>query len=179
MTTLSGRQTQIQILEYAAVVTNWTLLPSSTGTNLFQTQNVPIGPIVDITPDVSADGLSIGLRLVGTETKFFGYDDPGQLEPNAMAAFPLPHFRFRQLTASEEVPDGQTLLLMGLVDEADIKKLRAKVPVLVDIPVLDRLFRSESTASLKKHLLIFVTPTLIDPAGNRIHREHNDSPALK
>ena len=42
-----------------------------------------------------------------------------------------------------------------------------------------RLFRSESTIRSKKHILIFVTPTLIDPAGNRIHREDNSLPAVK
>jgi type II secretory pathway component GspD/PulD (secretin) len=33
------------------------------------------------------------------------------------------------------------------------------------------LFRSESSKSLKKNLMIFVTPTIIDPAGNRYHSE--------
>ncbi len=34
-----------------------------------------------------------------------------------------------------------------------------------------RLFRSESSATEKKNLMIFVTPTIIDPAGNRAHSE--------
>jgi type II secretory pathway component GspD/PulD (secretin) len=34
-----------------------------------------------------------------------------------------------------------------------------------------RLFRSESKNTNKKNLLIFVTPLLIDPAGNRLHTE--------
>ncbi len=44
--------------------------------------------------------------------------------------------------------------------------------------MMGRLFRSQSTISSKKHLLIFVTPTLIDPAGNRVHDE-GDSPTRK
>ncbi len=43
--------------------------------------------------------------------------------------------------------------------------------MLGDLPLLGRLFRSESKTSIKKNLLVFVTPTLIDPAGNRIHSE--------
>jgi type II secretory pathway component GspD/PulD (secretin) len=35
--------------------------------------------------------------------------------------------------------------------------------------LLGRLFRSESTTSEKKNLVVFVTPTIIDPAGNRVH----------
>ena len=44
-----------------------------------------------------------------------------------------------------------------------------KVPVLGDLPFFGRFFRSEQKVSRKKNLLIFVTPTLIDPAGNRLH----------
>jgi len=32
-----------------------------------------------------------------------------------------------------------------------------------------RLFRSEGQRTRKKNLLIFVTPTIIDPAGNPVH----------
>ncbi|HON09031.1 MAG TPA: hypothetical protein PLW02_13120, partial [Verrucomicrobiota bacterium] len=46
-----------------------------------------------------------------------------------------------------------------------------KVPALGDLPLIGRLFRFESAASKKKNLLIFVTPTLIDPAGNRLHSD--------
>ena len=46
-----------------------------------------------------------------------------------------------------------------------------KVPVLGDIPVMGPIFRSESKSTEKKQLLVFVTPTLVDPAGNRIHDE--------
>jgi len=151
----------------------------STSTNLYKAQPVPVGSALDVTPYVSEDNISITLNLSGTVTGFLGYDDPGQVEPNAMTALPLPHFRFRQVNALEEVPDGQTLLLVGLVDEADTQKLRAKVPVLGDIPMLGRLFQSESSVRSKKHLLIFVTPTLIEPGGNRIHREGDGLPAVK
>jgi type II secretory pathway component GspD/PulD (secretin) len=37
------------------------------------------------------------------------------------------------------------------------------------VPLLGRLFRSESSVKTKKNLLILVTPTIIDPAGKRVH----------
>jgi general secretion pathway protein D len=60
-------------------------------------------------------------------------------------------------------------MLGGLVKEEDIKRLKDKVPVLGDLPLMGRLFRSESSPKSKKDLLIFITPTIIDPAGNRVH----------
>jgi type II secretory pathway component GspD/PulD (secretin) len=33
------------------------------------------------------------------------------------------------------------------------------------------LFQSQSSDSTKDNLMIFVTPTIIDPAGNRVHND--------
>jgi type II secretory pathway component GspD/PulD (secretin) len=83
---------------------------------------------------------------------------------------PLPHFRVRQVTTTVVVWDGQTVVLGGLIAE-NVTKLKDKVPVLGDLPVVGRLFRSESSSTQKKNLMIFVTPTILDPAGNREHSE--------
>ena len=62
------------------------------------------------------------------------------------------------------------MVLGGLISEA-VAKRKDKVPVLGDLPIVGRLFRSEASQSQKKNLLIFVTPTIIDPAGNRVQTE--------
>ena len=65
---------------------------------------------------------------------------------------------------------GQTIVLGGLISE-NVTKLKDKVPVLGDLPIAGVLFRSESSATSKKNLMIFVTTRIIDPAGNRFHSE--------
>jgi len=136
---------------------------------------VPIGPTLDVIPHVSADGYTIQLNLLPTVTEFLGYDDPGQFRAvvgNLAAPVPLPRFRIRQVVTSSIVWDGQTVVLGGLISER-VAKRKDKVPVLGDLPLVGRLFRSEAMASQKKNLVIFVTPTIIDPAGNRVHDENN------
>ena len=86
------------------------------------------------------------------------------------SVLPLPRFRLRQVTTSAVVWDGQTIVLGGLLSE-DVRRLKEKVPILGDIPYLGRFFRSEAFSTAKKNLMIFVTPTIIDPAGNRLHSE--------
>ena len=66
--------------------------------------------------------------------------------------------------------DGQTVVLGGMTRD-ESKTVKNRVPVLSDVPLLGPLFRSESTYHNKKTVLVFVTPTIIDPAGNRIHTE--------
>jgi general secretion pathway protein D len=93
------------------------------------------------------------------------------------AVLPLPHFRVRQVVSSCNVWDGQTIVLGGLISET-ITKISDKVPVLGDIPFVGRLFQSQSSDSSKDNLVIFVTPTIIDPSGNRVHTDE-DMPFAK
>ena len=63
-------------------------------------------------------------------------------------------------------------VLGGLISE-NVMKTKDKVPLLGDLPIAGRFFRSESAITKKKNLLIFVTPTIIDPAGNRVHNDED------
>src|SRR6185369_16232022 len=145
---------------------------------------LPFGPTLDVIPYVSADGFTIQMTIIPTITEFLGYDDPGAFVPQAQsvsggaggaavplrAQLPLPHFRLRQVTTSAIVWDGQTVVLGGLITE-DVTKLKDKVPLLGDLPLLGRFFRSEASSTKKKNLMIFVSPTIIDPSGNPFHSQ--------
>ena len=84
----------------------------------------------------------------------------------------LPSIRVRYITSSVHARDGQTLVLGGVIAE-NVVKVKDKVPMLGDMPFLGRLFRSERSATEKKNLMIFVSPRIIDPAGNPIHTEED------
>ena len=43
--------------------------------------------------------------------------------------------------------------------------------MLGDLPLVGRFFRSESSQKNKKNLMIFVTPTIINPDGTRYHSD--------
>jgi general secretion pathway protein D len=203
VTTLSGRQAQVQIVDIRTIVTSVNLNQTAAGTgnqtggavvgqpggggvapsSNYNTQPLPFGPILDVIPYVSADGYTVQMTIIPTITEFVGYDDPGGFVPQAQAVsgggaigqplsaqLPLPRFRVRQVTTHAIVWDGQTVVLGGLIGE-DVSRLKDKVPVLGDLPWVGKLFRSESSTTRKKNLVIFVTPTIIDPAGNRKNSE--------
>jgi general secretion pathway protein D len=146
----------------------------------YPTTPVPLGPTLDVIPYVSADGFTIQMTIIPTILEFIGYDDPGAFIVQAQngnglpltAQLPLPHFRVRQVTTTAIVWDGQTVVLGGLISE-NVTRLKDKVPVLGDLPYVGRLFRSEAKSTAKKNLVIFVTPTIIDPAGNRTHLDED------
>jgi type II secretory pathway component GspD/PulD (secretin) len=120
--------------------------------------------------------------LIPSLVEFVQYDPPNQFIPQSQvatlaaagqtvtAALPLPRFRVRQVVTAANVWDGQTIMLGGLISET-IAKVKDKVPVLGDLPLLGRLFQSVYSYSDKENVMIFVTATIIDPAGNRIHTD--------
>ena len=78
-------------------------------------------------------------------------------------------FSSRNVTTSIVIWDGQTVVMGGLMRETMVT-IDDKIPILGDIPVLGRLFRSKGEKSEKQNLLIFVTARLVDPAGKPIHK---------
>ncbi len=121
VTTLSGRQAQIAILEQP--------------TDEEAKRDIPAtGPTIEFFPRVQADGktiqMDVDFKLV-EKVKKTGWFSAGS----------DPKIRKRQLATTTTLADGQTALITGVADE------RSKESVVV----------------------IFVTATLIDPAGNRLY----------
>ena len=68
----------------------------------------------------------------------------------------------RQLdTGKVRVRDGQTLVLTGVIQDADVQAV-TKWPVLGDIPFIGQFFRSSGGSRAKRELVILVTPRIID-----------------
>jgi len=63
-------------------------------------------------------------------------------------------------------------VLGGLISN-DVRRRKDKVPIFGDLPLFGRFFRSESNNTSKKNLVVFVTPTIVDPAGNRVFTDDN------
>jgi general secretion pathway protein D len=55
----------------------------------------------------------------------------------------------------------ETIVLGGLIRDDSEKTVR-KVPILGSIPVLGILFRSTSTNKIKRNLMVFLRPTILD-----------------
>ena len=58
------------------------------------------------------------------------------------------------------VNDGETAVIGGLIRSNESSTKRG-IPILMDIPLIGALFRSSSTTTAKRELLIFVTPKIL------------------
>jgi type IV pilus assembly protein PilQ len=80
----------------------------------------------------------------------------------ASAIVTSPIIDTRTLDSNVLIKSSDTLAIGGLLQDEQTKA-RNKVPVLGDIPVVGYLFGERLNARTKRNLLVFVTPTIIDP----------------
>ena len=66
----------------------------------------------------------------------------------------------RELETTVLAEDRQIILLGGLIKDDDLRSTR-RVPLLGDIPLVGRAFRSTSDTSTKRYLLMFLRPTIL------------------
>ncbi|MFM7798142.1 MAG: type II secretion system protein GspD, partial [Planctomycetota bacterium] len=67
----------------------------------------------------------------------------------------------RQTNTTATVKNGQTIVLSGIRKETE-NKIKNKVPLLGDVPVLDWVFANTSETKAVTELLVFVTPLVVD-----------------
>ena len=137
----------------------------------FVTRNV--GVELRVTPTVEEDDYSISLDLNPKVTEFEGYVEyggqsvaiSGGTTVTIPSGFFQPIFSTREVSTRVTLWDGATLIMGGLTRE-EVKKVNDKVPVLGDLPLIGRAFRSQAESSQKRNLLIFVTANLVSPGGS-------------
>ncbi len=66
----------------------------------------------------------------------------------------------RKIDTQILIADGQTVVLGGLIKD-DVQVGSTRVPLLGSIPLLGRLFRTETSTKLKTNLLVFIRATVI------------------
>jgi general secretion pathway protein D len=157
----------------------------------WETRNT--GVTLEVEPVVGGDATTIDLNLIPQVVEFEGFINYGSpinaIGINTAASaggvavlstsVPVtltenvinqPVFSTRKVTTSVSVYDGQTVVLGGLMRE-DVQKTEDKVPIIGDIPLVGRAFRTNTEQHTKKNLVIFVTAKIITPAGIPLNEE--------
>jgi type II secretory pathway component GspD/PulD (secretin) len=152
ITTLSGRQAQIQIMDenQPKSLQPWM---SALSRSSDETKNQYA---LDVIPTIASDGYTISLTITPMVTEFLGFD--GLPEEQSKL---VPTYRLSQITISTNCFDGQTLVL-GQFDSFIVHGQRRGASGV-------RESAKDASVAKKKQLLVFITPTIIDPAGNRVH----------
>ena len=120
--------------------------------NPFNTvQRKPVGVTLEVTPHVH-EGTAVRLEIMQEVSNVL---DSG-LKLNAADLIT----QSRKIDTTVLAEAGETIVLGGLIQN-DYRDTAKKVPLLGDIPLVGRLFRSNSQTRDKRHLLVFIRPTVV------------------
>ncbi|MBI4309694.1 MAG: type II secretion system protein GspD, partial [Candidatus Omnitrophica bacterium] len=72
----------------------------------------------------------------------------------------IPVVNTSEVETTIRVKDGVTIIIGGLIKD-EVKNNRNKIPVLGDIPLVGKAFRSETRSTAKTEIVIFLTPHII------------------
>ncbi len=173
--------TTSRTLAAGTIVTQGIVTPTTPTS--FETRN--LGVTLEVEPIIGPDGYTIDLNLSPEVVEFDGFVNYGSpilgaqfngitIVNNILSANVInqPIFSTRKVTTSVSIWDGQTVALGGLIRE-DVQKVQDKVPLLGDIPIAGRLFRSDVDQKIKRNLIIFVTARLMDAEGKPVRQDED------
>jgi len=112
---------------------------------------------LEVTPDIYSDK-NVNLLLkaeVSSNIKDFPYNTSGQ--PTQF----IPTIKKKLVESNVLAKDRQTIVIGGILEDS-IQKIRTKVPLLGDIPLLGLLFSNEDQKMVKTELLIFMNISIVN-----------------
>ena len=149
---------------------------------------------LEVEPVVGPDGVTIDLNLVPQVVEFEGFINYGSpifgVNPNLISGSTVPTvlltqnvinqpvFSTRKVTTNVSVWDGQTVVIGGLMRE-DVQKVEDKTPIIGDIPIIGRAFRTNVDQHVKRNLVIFATVHLITPGGLPVNPTEEEEEGLQ
>lgn len=124
---------------------------NANGVSTFNYSFLDVGIILTVTPRITSNGF-VTMDVTQTANDFVRYTD-----------FNAPVVNQREAQTTVSVKDGETIVLGGIIKNS-VSATTNKLPVLGDIPVLGKLFQSNSTTKSKTELLVFLTPRIVRDA---------------
>jgi RNA polymerase sigma factor (sigma-70 family) len=178
--TTSGRQTQMRATDIINVVTKFALQESNNVSSIVpQTEPVETGPTLDVIPNVLSDGYTIELLLIPSVIDFLGYAPSTKTTP----AYTADGQEFDVPTVSPQFQVKETTNTVNLLDNQTVVLALNGQRVPASATAADAIFLQSDGSKTKyqdRKTLVFITATIVDQAGNRVHSDAdstNNSPS--
>ncbi len=120
---------------------------------------------VTLNPEFSDfDGfVNYGSPINSTVTGLLGQQETVEITENAIL---MPIFSKQSVSTTVDVADGGTVAVGGLIRET-VETVNDKTPILGGIPLVGRLFQSNSRNPVSSMIIFLVNVELMDPTGRR------------
>jgi general secretion pathway protein D len=151
--TRNSQQATISLGQEVPLVTNTRF--DTLGNQINTVTYTSVGIILKVTPFITSDGM---VEMIVTPESS-GLADRSQWVPISGGAL-APVINSRIADTVVVVPDGQTVIIGGLMENAKTKT-ESKIPYISSIPLLGNLFKHTIKDNAKTELMIFLTPHIV------------------
>jgi len=158
--TMNSRQATIRVGEDIPIATSQEGVLNNSNKVAFNFKYIPTGILLNIRPRITEDGEEVSM-LIDTVVSA---QVPGRdLEIRSIAGDLLasaPTISTRRVQTYARIDNTTPFIIGGLVSR-DRSVNKDKVPFLGDLPLIGPLFRSESTSTQKREVIIVLTPYVL------------------
>lgn len=163
--TLNGEKATIDISleEYFTIATD--LYGSSLRTEL---EVIKSGVMLEITPHIGDDGYITVDVLTEVSDVASRRNDSSN---NTISDGDLPVIRRRKADTRVRVKEGDAIVIGGLIETQETTDHKS-VPLLSSLPIVGGLFKSKEDSTVKKEVMIFITPRLMNEGKIALSDRH-------
>ena len=171
ITTKSGRQANVEVIDLMSLPTGLqSAVPADKNSagedqeSKFATTEARVGVMLALLPYISSDRESVRMTVIPNHMEFLGFDELSEHIDRKLArelkkkklTMAFPRIRVRTTVTEVVAKDGETIVIgLPMVTDEEIKR--------------KGLFRRKRKISHAKHLVVFVTPTIVEPEGNPVN----------
>lgn len=132
-------------------------------------QVIKSGVTLEMTPHIGEDGdITVAVMTEVSDVT----SRPGDVADENGVAGTLPVVRRRTASTRVRVKEGDAIVIGGLVESQE-RQEEKRVPILGSIPLLGRLFRSTTSSTVEKEVVIFITPRLMVEGQSALAAHHS------
>jgi general secretion pathway protein D len=158
--TLNDRQATIRIGQDVPIATSQEGISADSNKIAFDFKYIPLGIMLNIRPRVGRNAREVSLMVDTVISSRIPEADLQIVDEDGMVVASAPTVQSRRVQTYARIQNNSPFIIGGLVNR-NSTRITEKVPILGDIPLLGRLFRSVRHDNRKQEVIIVLTPYVL------------------
>lgn len=153
ISTANNTPGMISVTDFTSTIITTTTVTQFGAITQPQQITIPAVQQLFILPHINGDN-TISMQVnptLSTSTTTFGAN-----------GFPTTTTKSQTVSAFRRLRNGETMVVGGFINR-QVSETDDRVPLLSQLPIIGRLFQQKSRTSRGSEILIFITPTIVDP----------------
>jgi general secretion pathway protein D len=172
ITVLNNEEAKLAVATKQPFVSQTVVQSTTSSTTADNVQFVDVGVTLKVTPMISSDNyIQMKIRpevsTAGTPLELQGVSAGSE---TAFTRTIVPVITTQELETTVTVKSGTTLVIGGLIQDKQ-EKTNVKLPIVGNIPIIGRAFSSKTHNFSKSELVIFITPTILNPEESTLETQ--------